>query len=62
MLTNHLYNLMEQLVEESQSLKRIKEHYCTDSENEECTTFWHNMIKDKEVHIHDLQALIKKNI
>lgn len=62
MLSNNLYNLMTQLVEESQSLKRIKECYIDDSSNEECVSFWNRMTSDKEAHIKELHELIKKNI
>lgn len=64
-MSNTLYNLMNQAVEESRSLKRISEMYCDDASSEskdECKMFWEKMKKDKEEHIEELLGLIKQNL
>jgi transcriptional regulator of NAD metabolism len=63
MFSNNMYNLMEQAVEESQSLWRIKNHYIKDAKDcEECKEFWEKLEKDKEKHCKDLQELIASHI
>lgn len=54
---------MVQLVEENQSLWRIRDQYQKDAEKcSECKTFWIDMERDKEDHIEKLVKLIKKHI
>lgn len=63
MFDNHLYNLMNQLVQEHKSLWRIKNDYQNDSGDcEECQKFWKKMEKDKEDHIKELKNLIAKHM
>lgn len=63
MLDNTVYNLMEQMVEESQSLWRIKQHYKQDAaDGEECLEFWKKLEKDKEQHIADLEDLLRHHL
>jgi len=63
MLSDHVYDLMSQLVEESQSLWRIKDKYKADSAGcSECQAFWEKMEKDKEEHINELTRLLKKHL
>jgi len=63
MFENNLYNLMEQAVEESQSLWRIKNKYKKDAKDcDECIEFWKKLEKDKEQHCKDLHELISKHI
>ena len=63
MLSNHIYNLMKQMVQEHKSLWRIKNHYLKDSEGcEECQNFWNKLAEDKEKHIQELEELIKKHL
>ena len=63
MLDNDLYNLMEQLVEESQSLQRIKKHYKVDAKDcSGCKSYWDKLEKDKEQHIKELTDLIKEHM
>jgi hypothetical protein len=63
MLNNNVYNLMEQMTKESQSLWRIKEHYKKDAAHDENSlAFWEKLEKDKEEHIKDLQNLLKKKM
>lgn len=63
MIDNHLYNLMNQLVEESKSLKRINDDYKKDAGDcAQCQEFWSKMQKDKEDHINELRGLIKDHM
>jgi len=63
MYDNTVYNLMEQAVEESQSLWRIKSHYIEDAKDcEECKEYWEQLKKDKEKHVEDLWNLIKSHM
>jgi len=63
MLDNNTYNLMIQLTEEHKSLWRIKKDYMKDSsKSKEAKAFWTKMVKDKENHIKELAALIKKHM
>lgn len=60
MLENHLYNLMEQIVDESKSLWRIRKTYKEDAGDcAQCRAFWDKLEKDKENHIKELIGLIK---
>lgn len=63
MLSNHAYNLLLQAAEEHKSLWRIKDDYKKDADGcEECKAFWTKIEKDKEAHIAELEALLKKHI
>ncbi len=63
MLKNNKYNLMEQLVEESQSLYRIKNNYKRDAaECGNCMELWNKLEKDKEEHIKELEKHIKEHM
>ncbi|MFA5997046.1 MAG: hypothetical protein WC791_01000 [Candidatus Paceibacterota bacterium] len=63
MLNNHIYNLLSQATQEHRSLWRIKNEYIKDAEGcAECSAFWVKMEKDKEDHVAELEALIKKHI
>ena len=63
MLENHIYNLMEQVVEESKSLWRVKQTYKQDAGDcAQCLAFWNKLEKDKEDHIKELEELIKEHI
>lgn len=62
-MDNHSYNLMRQLTEEHTSLWRIKDEYTKDSEGcAECKTLWEKLAADKEAHIAEFTALIKKHL
>jgi len=62
MLENHLYNLVEQLAHENKSLWRIKNNYQKDAGDcHDCAAFWKDLEQDKEKHVRDLMALIKKH-
>jgi len=58
-LSNSTYNLMSQLVEENQSLWRIKNSYKDDAKGDsETEEFWEQLEKDKENHIKQLTELL----
>lgn len=61
MLRNNLFNLMNQAVQESKSLWRIKNQYEQESiGSEDIMTLWRKMEKQKEDNVSELQALIAK--
>ncbi len=63
MLDNHLYNLMEQIVQENKSLWRITKNYPTDAGDcDKCTSFWDKMKADKEEHINEMLEMIKAHL
>lgn len=63
MLNNHVYNLLLQATQEHKSLWRIKDTYKKDAHDcIECTEFWTKLEKDKEGHVADLEAMIKKHM
>ena len=63
MLENHLYNLIEQIVDESKSLWRVRKTYKEDAGGcAQCRAFWGKLEKDKENHIKELIGLIKDHI
>ncbi len=60
MFDNHIYNLLQQMVQEHKSLWRIKNHYAHDAgECQKCKDFWEKMEADKEEHIKEMEGLIK---
>lgn len=63
MLDNHAYNLLMQLSVEHKSLWRIKDEYLKDAGNcAECQAVWKKLEADKEAHVVELLALIKKHL
>lgn len=63
MYNNNLYNLMEQAVEESKSLWRIKNNYLSDSgQDQESRQFWDKLVYEKEKHCEELLGLIATQI
>lgn len=62
MMTNHLYNLIVQLVQESKTLSRIDIYLVDSQECEECQQFWQDMKIDKEKHVQALLELIKHHL
>lgn len=62
MLDNNTYNLMMQLVEESQSVWRIKTNYEQEAGScDECLDFWKQLLVQKERNIDELEKLMKKH-
>lgn len=63
MLKNHEYNLIEQLAQEHKSLWRVTNEYAKDAGDcDECKAFWARMEKDKEEHVAELTAMLKKHL
>jgi len=62
-LSDNTYDLMSQLLEENQSLWRIKNKYKNDAKGDsEARKFWEDLEKDKEDHIKKLTQLVAKRI
>ena len=61
-MKNDLFNLINQLTQESKSLWRIKDQYQTDAVTEEQKEFWLRIQKEKEVLVAELQERIKKEM
>ncbi len=60
---NNIYNLMNQLTQESKSLWRIKKIYTKDAaKSPEIKKLWSNMAKSKEQDIKELKNLIQKHL
>jgi hypothetical protein len=54
---------MEQLVQEQKSLWRIRDMYPQDAGDcQDCLEFWEKLEKDKEDHVKELTALVKKHL
>ncbi len=63
MLDDEVYDLMEQLVEESKSLSRIKEYYKDDSAHcEECVDIWKRLEDQKEENIKELEEILEEHM
>lgn len=63
MLDNKTYDLMMQIVQESQSLHHIKEYYQLDAAGDkECNEVWNDLIRDKESYITRLVNLLKSHL
>lgn len=61
MLRNNVFNLMNQAVQESKSLWRIKNQYEPESVgSDDVMALWKKMEKEKEDNLAELQALITK--
>ena len=60
---NHVYNLLQQLVEEHQSLWRIKKDYPDDANDcSDCINFWNKLAEQKEKNIEELTELVKSHL
>lgn len=58
---NNLYNLMNQMTQESKSLWRMQNEYIKDAgKDAELKKFWMYYTKEKEQHLKDLKMLIVK--
>ena len=61
MLRNNVFNLMNQLVQESKSLQRIKNVYMQEAVgSDDIMSIWKELEKAKEDAITKLQALVTK--
>ncbi len=61
-MNNDLFNLINQLTQESKSLWRIKSQYKKDAKGTEQKAFWTKLQKEKEALVTELQARIKKEM
>lgn len=61
-MKNDLFNLINQLTQESKSLWRIKDQYQSDAVTDEQKEFWSRLQKEKEVLVAELQERIKKEM
>lgn len=63
MMDDHIYDLCLQLVQENKALWRIKRHYKEDAGDcADCVAFWDKMVADKERHVEELTALLKRHL
>ena len=63
MLDDEVYDIMEQLVEESRSLYEIKKYYKDDSAHcKKCVDVWKNLEEQKEENIEMLEELLKDHM
>ncbi len=61
-MKNDLFNLINQLTQESKSLWRIKDQYQNDAVTDEQKDFWLRIQKEKEILVAELQERIKKEM
>lgn len=60
---NHLYDLMQQLVQESESAWHIKHYYIEDTEDHnDCRKTWEKILENKERNIRELEKLVKSHL
>jgi hypothetical protein len=63
MLPDHVYDLMNQMVQESKTLWRIKKHYKENAkECPRCQNLWRKLEKEKESHLKELEELLKEHL
>ncbi|MEN9852211.1 MAG: hypothetical protein RI996_154 [Candidatus Parcubacteria bacterium] len=61
-MQNNLFNLINQLTQESKSLWRIKDQYQKDAQTDEQRAFWLKIQKEKEQTVAELQEMVKKEM
>lgn len=61
-MKNDLFNLINQLTQESKSLWRIKSSYKKDAKTKDQKDFWNRLQKEKEILVKELQDRIKKEM
>ncbi len=62
MLDNHVYNLIQQLAEESKTAWRTTQYIKDAGDCDPCKTFWLKLKANKEDEIKDLTAIIQKHL
>ena len=63
MLPDHVYDLMNQMVQESKTLWRIKMHYKENAkECPKCQALWKRLEKEKESNLKELESLLKEHL
>ena len=61
-MNNHLYNLMNQTIQEQKSLWRIERNYADESQSDNEKAFWEKMKADKKSHVEELIGLIEQEL
>jgi hypothetical protein len=61
-MQNNVFNLINQLTQESKSLWRIKDQYQKDAQTEEQKVFWLKIQKEKEQTVAELQEMVKQEL
>jgi hypothetical protein len=61
-MKNDLFNLINQLTQESKSLWRIKNQYKKDAKGKDQKDFWTKLEKEKEILVKELQDRIAKEL
>jgi hypothetical protein len=60
---NHIYNLLNQIVQEQKSLWRIKNDYCEDAAKcDKCVEMWQEVEKMKEDQVEKMTKLLKSHL
>jgi predicted CopG family antitoxin len=65
MLPDHVYDILNQLVQESQSFWHIKRNYIVDAQErgeQDLVAFWEKLAEDKEKHIEELEKLLSAHL
>lgn len=63
MLDDEVYDIMQQLVEESRSIYEIRRYYKEDSAHcEKCHDVWKKLEEQKEENIEELEGLLKEHL
>jgi hypothetical protein len=61
-MQNNVFNLINQLTQESKSLWRIKDQYKADAQTDEQRAFWLKIQAEKEQTVAELQAMVKQEL
>lgn len=61
-MQNNVFNLINQLTQESKSLWRIKDQYQKDAQTDEQKSFWLKIQKEKEQTVAELQEMVKQEL
>jgi hypothetical protein len=59
MQENNVYNLMNQITQESKSLWRIKHNYVSEATSDDQKAFWTKLAQEKETLIEEMKTLLK---
>ena len=62
MENNNIYNIINQMTQESKSLWRIKKMYLKEAKGSTMKAFWTKLAKDKEAHLKELKKMLKAEI
>lgn len=63
MTSDHLYDLLEQLVIENKSLWRIRKNYSADAGDcDHCIAYWKKLGDAKENTVKELEAMVKDHM